>query len=539
MRTLDASCSKGDPADASRSRVWRAAHRARTWLPSQSRSVLASPQMNAASPSNNAPSVAGISGLALHVPRPRVDLRRFAGWTGADPGKLAAVIGDAFRVPQPDENVYTLAAAAALRLIDAYAIAPEKVGMLALGTESSTDNAVGAVIVRGMVDDALVAQGRRPLPRDVEVPELKHACLGGMYALKHALRYAQTDGSDRVAIVVAADIAQYERGSTGEPTQGAGAVAMLVEQHARLLQIDLRRAGSSSDERGWDFRKPFARHFMDEYPSKGHASHDFPVFNGRYSTVCYVDAVLHALGSQHARTGEDPRALLGDAAAILMHRPYEKMPMAALGIAWVWAHVIAGDRDALESACRKADVSWDALVAELAADARLRDRVRDQGPEYDPLPRTAAVAKHAVQADGFVQRVRAATSFGSKAVRELGNLYTASLPAWIAAALADAHARELDWTDRQLVLVGYGSGDAAEVWPARVSPTWREAAAKIDIETAFAGAIDLEQGDYEALHDRRMPARKLPRPTPFAIAGRGRRYDAGWQDAGIEHYEVV
>src|SRR5690242_2771964 len=105
-------------------------------------------QMNAASPSNNAPSVAGISGLALHVPRPRVDLRRFAGWTGADPGKLAAVIGDAFRVPQPDENVYTLAAASALRLIDAYAIAPEKVGMLALGTESSTDNAVGAVIVR-------------------------------------------------------------------------------------------------------------------------------------------------------------------------------------------------------------------------------------------------------------------------------------------------------------------------------------------------------------------------------------------------------
>ncbi|MBC8067161.1 MAG: hydroxymethylglutaryl-CoA synthase family protein, partial [Deltaproteobacteria bacterium] len=214
---------------------------------------------------------AGISGLALHVPRPRVDLRKFAVWTGADPGKLSAVIGDAFRVPQPDENVYTLAAAAAMRLITSYDIAPERVGMLALGTESSTDNAVGAVIVRGMVDDALVRAGRSPLPRDVEVPELKHACLGGMYAVKHALRYVQTDGHDRVAIVVAADIAQYERGSSGEPTQGAGAVAMLVEPQARLLEIDLARAGTSSDERGWDFRKPFARHFMQEYPSAGHA----------------------------------------------------------------------------------------------------------------------------------------------------------------------------------------------------------------------------------------------------------------------------
>ncbi len=494
--------------------------------------------VNIARDPSNLPA-AGLSGLALHVPRPRVDLRQFAQWTGADPSKLAAVIGDAFRVPQPDENVYTLAAAAALRLIDDYAIAPEKVGMLALGTESSTDNAVGAVIVRGMIDDALVRQGRRPLPRDVEVPETKHACLGGMYATKAALRYVQTDGADRVAIVIAADIAQYERGSTGEPTQGAGAVAMLVEPHARLLEIDLRRAGSSSDERGWDFRKPFARHFMDEYPSKGHASHDFPVFNGRYSTVCYVDAVLHALGSVYARTGADPRALLSDAAAILMHRPYERMPMAALGVAWVWAHVIADDRAALEPACRAADVSWEALVQELAADARLRDNVRDQGPDYDPLVRATLVAKHAVKSDAFVQRVRVATSFGSKAVRELGNLYTASLPAWIAAALADAHARELDWTGRELVLVGYGSGDAAEVWPARVVEGWREAAARIRIDAAFAGAIDLDQGDYEALHDRRMPPRSLPRPQPFAIAGRGRRYDAGWQDAGIEHYEVV
>ena len=61
------------------------------------------------------------------------------------------------------------------------------------------------------------------------MPEFKHACLGGIYALRGALRFLQSDGSDGVAIVVCTDKALYGRGTTGEPTQGAGAVAMLLE----------------------------------------------------------------------------------------------------------------------------------------------------------------------------------------------------------------------------------------------------------------------------------------------------------------------
>jgi len=45
-----------------------------------------------------------------------------------------------------------MAANAVLRLICEYDIDPRNVGFLGLGTESSTDNAAGAVIVRGMVD---------------------------------------------------------------------------------------------------------------------------------------------------------------------------------------------------------------------------------------------------------------------------------------------------------------------------------------------------------------------------------------------------
>ena len=113
-----------------------------------------------------------------------------------------------------------------------------------------------------MLDEGLRERGLNPLSRFCEVPEIKHACLGGVYALKHALRYLALDTDDRCAIVVSADIAEYARGSSGEPTQGAGAVAMLVERNPRLLKVHLEHIGSASSYRAVDFRKPVLRNII-------------------------------------------------------------------------------------------------------------------------------------------------------------------------------------------------------------------------------------------------------------------------------------
>ena len=53
-----------------------------------------------------------------------------------------------------------MAANAVIRLIDQYDIDPERVKFLGLGTESSTDNSAGAIIVKGMVDRG--TRGARP-----------------------------------------------------------------------------------------------------------------------------------------------------------------------------------------------------------------------------------------------------------------------------------------------------------------------------------------------------------------------------------------
>ena len=52
-----------------------------------------------------------------------------------------------------------MAANACLRLIDRYEVDPASVRYLALGTESSTDNSAGAIIVKGMLDSVLRSRG--------------------------------------------------------------------------------------------------------------------------------------------------------------------------------------------------------------------------------------------------------------------------------------------------------------------------------------------------------------------------------------------
>lgn len=492
----------------------------------------------AAHPLAPQPSI-GISGMALYVPPWRVALDRWCEWTGNDAAKVHAVVGRAFRMAAPDQNVYALAANAVLQLIDRCGIDPRRVGYLALGTESSTDNAAGAVIVRGLVDLALAEEGRPPLARDCEVPEFKHACLGGVYALKGAWRYLACDGRERQAVVVSADIAEYARGSSGEPTQGAGAVAMLLEASPRLLELDLAMGGSASAYRGVDFRKPFLR-FAGQAP--GHLGHlgDLPVFNGKYSTDCYTDATLAALDALFARRGGSRAAYLRGLGAVFMHRPYHRMPRNAFALAYLaaLAHdaaaADAGAATELDGYCAAAGIARDAAAREWRAG--VAEWTRDALPP-DAYPASSALLKVFRKSDAYRRVVEDTLQPGSEAAMEMGNLYTAALPAWLAAGLEDAAARGVALDGRDGLLIGYGSGDAAEAIPMRVAPGWREAAHTIGFADALQGAVDLDRSEYETLHDTgALPHADERTTTGIVIDHVGARSDAAFHDFGVAYY---
>ncbi len=428
-----------------------------------------------------------------------------------------------------------------LRLIRRNAIDPSEIGHLALGTESSRDNAAGAIIVKGMVDRALDELGLPRLSRNAEVPELKHACLGGIYALKGALRYLACDGRGRKAIVVAADVAEYERGSSGEQTQGAGAVAMLVEPEARLFEVDLAHAGSASDYRGPDFRKPFGRHFIAGYAAQTKRPSDFPVFSGRYSTFSYLDETVRAVEDMLGRLETSDGKFYRQVRGLFFHRPYHLMPIQAMSFLYVRG-LARGTRhhDELRDLCREAGVAIEQVFRETASQPDLYAAVHRGEAPRDPYEATSKVASALRRRRSFLELLEEKMSLGSRAMAQMGNLYCAALPMWIAAGLEEAAATGREVTGAPMVMVGYGSGDAAEAIPFRPVPGWEEAASRIDVAAALAGAIDLSREQYESIHDGRDPA--YPEYSPreeFAITRIGERYEAAFQDLGVEYYEFV
>ena len=483
----------------------------------------------------------GISGLAAYLPPYRVWLEDWCDWTGNHWPKIREVVGRSFRVRGPNHSVYTMAATAVIRLIRQYDIDPDRVKFLGLGTESSTDNSAGAIIVKGMVDRALEAQGKPPISRSCEVPEFKHACLGGVYGMKGALRQLALDGAGTQSIVVCADIAEYARGSSGEPTQGAGAVAMLLEENPTLAEVDLIQSGSASDYRIMDFRKPMLR-FCGQDRSESHQVQDFPVFNGKYSTTCYIDETIHALNDMYEKRGLVAADYLRSLQTVFMHRPYRRMPETGWSISYLFAlgNGNAEDRAELTSYCYEAGVDPEALLREMVSNPEVAALAHPDRMSYEAYPLTMAVFRIFRASRKYRTEILDKLALGSDMMLDLGNLYTAALPAWMAAGFEQAVDENRELAGEEILTLGYGSGDAAEVIPLVVSDQWRTATKSIGFARSMEFSIDLTQQQYECLHDgRRVSGLDYVARDEFVIDKVGRTDQRHFKDLGIEYYRYV
>ena len=125
--------------------------------------------------------------------------------------------------------------------------------------------------------------------------------------------------------------------------------------------------GSASDYRIMDFRKPMLR-FCGQDRSESHQVQDFPVFNGKYSTTCYIDETLHALNDMYEKRGLDADpTYLRSLDTVFMHRPYRRMPGNRLGdLLPVCARQDGSpdDRAELASYCYEAGIEPDAAAGD-------------------------------------------------------------------------------------------------------------------------------------------------------------------------------
>jgi hydroxymethylglutaryl-CoA synthase len=243
----------------------------------------------------------GIDAIALATPRAYLDLTDLARVRGVPSDKYTKGLG-ALRmaIAGPHEDPVALAADAALRLFARGAIDAGRIGYCAVGTETGIDHSKPiASYVHGLLG----------LSQRCRVFDAKHACFGGTAALMGALEWIASGAArGRTALVVCTDIARYELGSAGEPTQGAGAVAMLVSERPRLFELEVGHTGTFARD-VHDFWRPLNRRDA--------------LVDGHFSVSCYLDAVAGAY-----RAWKEEEARRGGGAPLVRtayHVPYVKM----------------------------------------------------------------------------------------------------------------------------------------------------------------------------------------------------------------------
>ena len=226
-----------------------------------------------------------------------------------------------------------------------------------------------------------------------------------------------------------------------------------------------------------------------------------------------------------------------------MHRPYHRMPETSFAMSYLFALAQDGTRGLaeLERALRASECRLSATWSpRCAPKPDILQFVRDGNIDTDAYPLTIQLRKEFRSSDEFEALVAAKMSLGSEAMKDIGNVYCAALPAWMAAGLEDAHARGIDLAGGKVLAVGYGSGDAAEAIPMTVAPGWRRRRRRRSASRqALEPYQDLTQTQYENLHDTGS-ARGLEEPEDgFVIQSIGSSANPNFSDEGIEYYRLV
>jgi len=248
-------------------------------------------------------STVGIDALAFAGPAAFVEMTDLAGARGVDPAKYLKGLGQRrMAIASPCEDPVTMATEAARRAMQGFGIEPEEIGTLIVGTETGVDHSKPvAVYLHELLG----------LDRRCRTFETKHACYGASAGLTASMDWiASGRARGRKALVVASDIARYGVGTAGEPTQGAGAVAMVVADKPRLLALDSTRIGDYTRQ-VMDFWRPL------------YSKYAFA--DGQYPIECYLDALR---GAREDAVGEGG-ALLENLGACLYHVPFVKMAFKA------------------------------------------------------------------------------------------------------------------------------------------------------------------------------------------------------------------
>jgi hydroxymethylglutaryl-CoA synthase len=433
--------------------------------------------------------VVGIDGIEIRTGKLKLDLAEtFAPAQDEDPGKYTKGLGlHASSLPDVYEDIVTMAANASHRLMERKGLTPADIGRIDVATESAFDNSKPvSTYVAGCLEQVYGEDFHH-----ANKGERKFACISGTQALDDAFNWIHAGRHrDRAALVIATDTALYARDDPGEATQGAGAVAMLIDEDPDVVAFSAEQGFGSADET--DFLKP---------------NQQFPSVDGKRSMQVYLARMREAL--------EDFEAAGGDThpdnfALIPFHTPFPGMVRKAAVLGY--RHCIRGT-----------DVEEE-IAAEIGRQPRPEafddeDAYLDAVREY-----TESLGETESYQEWYGRTVEPTLDIS----REVGNWYTGSVHIARAAGLKRALDEGREVAGLQLLVGSYGSGAQAEIHAETIQQGWQDEISQLTVDEQIADRYELSFSEYEEIHDVHNHDAETdiePRTTPdgeFVFDGWGR-----------------
>jgi len=427
---------------------------------------------------------AGIDDISIYIPKLFVDASDFAVARGVDPAKLQSGLGvSQMAIVDTNQDPACLAANACLKAMQKNKLSPDDIGRLYVATESSLDEskAMNSYVI-GMLEQ-VYGEGSFEHCGGIEC---KFACVSGSYALYDNANWIRAgEAENKNALVVVSDIAKYDLGSSGEMTQGAGAVAMLLNDKPRLLAFD-PKVTSTSIKNEYDFYRPFGK--------------ETPIVHGQYSNLLYLIQVRNALEAYKKKALSTGLIKLKEGETVLdhidylnMHLPYSNMGKKAL--AYLIRHEWRGTP------------RWKKLIEKIEIEEPRpkdpRGTIESILADADYMAKDHEFTKLFTKTKEFQDVYEAKLASSLIASKMIGNLYTASLYLGFRSSLEFEFQKGIELEGKRIGFGSYGSGSSAMVFSGVIQPSYKQVVKDMNLEAELGKRKKLSLEEYEEIHENK------------------------------------
>ena len=427
---------------------------------------------------------AGIDDISIYIPRLYLDAGDFAKARGLDPEKLERGLGiGQMAIVDTNQDPACLAANACLKVMQKNKLTPDKIGRLYVATESSFDEskAMNSYVI-GMLEQVY---GEDTFGHCGGI-ECKFACVSGSYALYDNTNWIRAgEAEDKYALVVVSDIAKYDLGSSGEVTQGAGAIAMLLNDKPRLLSFD-PKVTATSIKNEYDFYRPFGK--------------ETPIVHGQYSNLLYLIQVKNALIDYKRKVKKTGLIKLKEGETILdhvdylnMHLPYSNMGKKAL------AYLVRHEWRALPR--------WGKIIEEIGMEEPIpkdpRGTIESVLQDAEFMTKDHQFTKLFTNTEKYVELYESKLASSLIASKMIGNLYTASLYLGFRSSLEFEYQNGIDLNGKRVGFCSYGSGASAMIFSGVIQPEYVQVVKDMNLEAEIGPRTKLSLDEYEELHENK------------------------------------